>query len=604
MISTTFNGESVWLMNYPAETGSEKCVLSKVTSRQEGLTMRESREEKDGLIRRKLTYTVSLDPDQHVAMQGAIASWQNQRLLVPFWPSKRLALATDAASHTGHIRIWWNGVLQAGAYEIKQSSGSYPSSPNSLSVNAATMTAPVMYARFESMPEFSDPLPDGSCRWKISVYEVGDATTELAFRSASLTYGATINSVSIPKLTVPVDWMGRTGAAKVRIFKDSAGFSRENVECEYIHQPRITHKISGTAFSDEIAYLLNLWGACNASVKPFWLQSENQAATFIFGRFDADSLTLNWEMAALGGEEIANFQFDFQTLPAEQALPSGETYGVTTGPVNGSGKWFGYKITNSANTWLLTSRSTAVTGSAGTFQPAQIEHGEISESINLQVSDCKLKVVDFAGNPFAALLTQFATEPIWVTIYEGTLDAPMSAAVIYYGRAVRPSFTGNVMNVTLRGFSSWLKTKGPRRILMANCRASIGDSKCGYVQTGTANTLTATSGGILTFASNGFSDHVLRGGWAERTLSDGTKQRYSIADSYASGSNLTVVIFGALTPAATGSETGWKLFRGCDRDWWTCKALGNTANFRGFPRIPATNPSIVALPTTTGGGKK
>lgn len=602
MILTTLGGESIWLVPYTANQGEFSCELSCLNSSQVGLTMRESREARDQLARRKITFNASLDPDQVAQMQAGLSLWQNQRILVPFWPCERLALATDNASHTGHIRIWWNGAISDGSYEIRQSASSYPSSPSLLTVDASTRTAPVLYGRFDSMPTFAKPLPDGSEVWRFTVIEVGDSTTELSAQGYTLTNGSSVNGQAVPKLTVPVDWLGRTGGATVKIFREPVGYGREDAISFYAHYPRFDHKISGTAFGTEVIEVCTLFTNRSASVRPFWLQSERDSATFIYGRFKDDTIKLSWERSALGGEEIATFDFSFTTLPAEQSIPTGETYGVTTGPVYGTGRWFGYKITNSASTWLYTSHGTAVTGAAGTFQPINIEHGSITEGIDLEVSDTTLKLSDFAGNPFSVLLMQIAAEPIWVTIYEGTLDAPMSAAVIYNGRAVKPSADGNVMSVTLRGFSSWLKSKGPRRLLLPNCTASIGDSRCGYTQSGMSNTLTSTSGSILTFATNGIADHMLIGGWAERTMPDGSKQRYAIADSYTTAGNLTVSVFGALVPIPTGTESGWKLFRGCDRTWGTCKSLGNTANFRGFPRIPINNPSIAA--DTGSGGKK
>ena len=51
-------------------------------------------------------------------------------------------------------------------------------------------------------------------------------------------------------------------------------------------------------------------------------------------------------------------------------------------------------------------------------------------------------------------------------------------------------------------------------------------------------------------------------------------------------------------------QTGWTLYPGCDKSWARCQALGNSANFRGFPHMPKTNPAMVAVSNTPGSGSK
>jgi hypothetical protein len=80
----------------------------------------------------------------------------------------------------------------------------------------------------------------------------------------------------------------------------------------------------------------------------------------------------------------------------------------------------------------------------------------------------------------------------------------------------------------------------------------------------------------------------------------------SIVNSTATVSNqLTVTIDQPLkvTGASGDSLTIWP---GCPGRWLEdCSGYFGNANFRGFPAMPAQNPSIIRVPKTSGaGGKK
>lgn len=77
-------------------------------------------------------------------------------------------------------------------------------------------------------------------------------------------------------------------------------------------------------------------------------------------------------------------------------------------------------------------------------------------------------------------------------------------------------------------------------------------------------------------------------------------------DTATPGDQLVVRHLGALSPApAAYPETGWRLVPGCDKSFARCKALSNSANFRGFPHFPKSNPALLPIKQETpSAGKK
>jgi hypothetical protein len=611
MIATTFNGNSVWLWPYLPDAYAIDAELSVSTDLQQGLTMRESRQRRTIYRNRKISFKCYLNPSCAADFRSAMAVWQNKQILVPFFPSQRFQTQPEKGSHLGRIRIWWNA-FTTGNFEIQTNSDPTTlTAPSTLSVSSLTQTAPLMLAKFDEMPKISTPYYDGGVMVSVSFVEVASNSQALSAVSVALTNGPSINGTTPPLFNLPIDWQKRSIETVTKIQREQIGLGKDPADTYYTHQPRMQHKFTMNLVGSQISYFLTLFNTTVGSVSPFWIQSDADPSANIYGRFLNDVIQIKWIHPSFSTDEIVEVSFDFQDLPSELVIPSGETFGTTIGPIAAStAPFFGYQISNSGSTWLYTPNvldtgQTTQPGPGGNYISQKIEHGAITNEINLQISDTTLTVFDFQGNPFMSMITAPQSEPLFVTIYEGVLSSPTAAQPIFIGRAVAAKTTGPKMEITLRSFTSFMDIEGPRRTLINTCKATCFDAKCGLNITSwtTSVTLGTGSGAAWVFSGASYPDHVLAGSWAERTMPDGSTQRYMIVDNVSSGS-LTVTFTGSITPAPTGSESGWKIIRACDNTWGTCNAVySNTANFRGFPRIPPTNPALIPAPNSNGGKK-
>ncbi len=602
MITVTFESEQFLLFPYIPEGEEYDVEWAIANAMQVGVTMRESREAIAAGQTRKVSFRAMLSPSEKAQLDTAIKTWGDKRILIPFWPSQRHLAQADAAAWYGQINLFWNGGKnpQSGALEVRRGS-----TPATLTTDATTQIVPLMICRFESLPALEDSTPQGWAVYSVEAFQVGRGADNLLQNAATLTNGAQVNGVDVPLLTVPCDFMARAKEFKVRLESRRVGYSRDaDVRTFYTHEPRAVHSVRGIAIGSENRYLANLVLSRRWSMRPLWIEKEDAPGTYIYGRFDKDVIALRWKKFSHGGNEICEFSTRFQTLPSEETIPAGETYGTTIGPKDAATLYL-YRISNSASVTRWTGGENDVVSADGTYLRRRIEHGKITEKINLQMSDIQLVVGETVGNPFEPLLTQPAAEMPMVEILRTTEAAPTVTTLIYSGRATSISADGPVMQVKVKPLTAWLKSKGPRLQLAPTCSASFGDSRCGLSTAGVSATAEGYVGGALTFSTNlGFGTDDLLGGWVERPMPDGSKQRYTIAKNGVASGKTWVRLIGSLTPSMTSTETGWKVVKTCNRTFTSCQSFSNTVNFRGFPWIPEANPSVVPIRDNAKKGKK
>jgi hypothetical protein len=597
MILTSYAGQPVFLITEqpdwatPPEatfTFQGKCTA--------GLTDREERESMSSLWWGKLTFTATLSDSEVTALKSALDQWDNTPILCPFWPAMT-KLAGPPASIVGPLVIWFEPDFST--WGIGPSTGAPSFTPS-----AACLIAPILWGRFDTFPTVTHGGVDARSV-PFALIENGPPEYALAPAPATLAT-AVVNGLTVPVMTVPFAWGKNTAVTDVRLKREKIGFSRGDADTYYPHAPRTHHKLSFEVLTTaETAYLLALFADRNGAAKA-WQCPSSYDETLELVRFYGDALTLTWSLPAIGGECV-DAEVETVTLPSEIVALSGETPGATIGGT--PPRWFGYVITDGANTWWLTSHDVSLAGPGGTFTPANISHETISEEINLQKHDCQLSFQNWAGSPFGLLRSHPNSPPLTVSIYEGLVSDPADAELIYTGIAQAPNTAGPIWKVQLLGpASNILTVKGPRMVLQQTCLACFGDSKCGFDVTtvSVAPTLVGYTGGVAEFSFGSpetLPDKRFADGTALRVIG-GKTQAYAIVDSYELGdNNLGIVIAGAINPAPTGSESGWTLVPGCDGQRTTCKAFGNYSNFRGFPFVPNTNPAMVQN-TAAGSGKK
>lgn len=594
MIATTYNATNVFLIQArPHWRSPVSGRFTKRTARQAGLSNREEREVMAANTVARLDYSAILMGGEAAAARAVLNSWDNRPVLCPFWPAETLAADYAGSSVQGLIRVWFEPDWSAWSLNEGTAPTGFTPSPN-------CRTCPVIYGKFEDFPDLKTISGNDAAETRISVVETGDAAYALTPKAVALSNGASLHATTFPVLNVPFTWGGNHSTIDVRIKSDSVGYGRKPGDTFYAQAPRTKSTLYFDALNTaDLAYILKLFHDRDGSVKPFWCLPPHSLETVdrAFGRFFGDELRIEWLKPKLGGE-IGRLSFEFLSLPPEQTLPGGETFASTIGPV--AARWFGYKVECAGTTWRFTSYESAIAGPGGTFLPQEIEHGRITEEINLAVNDCTLTVNAWENCPFAILIPKNVADKMTVTIYEGTIADPGSAVAIYTGTAGMPEMSGPRMKIKLRGPGSILSVKGPRMVLQETCIAILGDSRCKKATASfetAASMLSVTSGvGEVDVSAAGFAAGYFRFGYAERTVA-GNTQRIGIADSYALGSgNLGVLFASPIVPAVTGAEAGWKFYAGCDGFFSTCKdKFNNVVNFRGAPRMPRTNPSMIPI---------
>ena len=87
MISTTFDGQSVLLLNDAPDWGSPVGVTFDLVSQfEEGLTGREARRPYAATLRAKVKFRLTIQGADAFGLKYALRSYQTQPIIVPFWP--------------------------------------------------------------------------------------------------------------------------------------------------------------------------------------------------------------------------------------------------------------------------------------------------------------------------------------------------------------------------------------------------------------------------------------------------------------------------------------------------------------------------------------
>jgi hypothetical protein len=597
MISTTYLGQAVFLI--PHLHDWSKPIAAKILAKATRNTGKTNREERFPLAVETTTsfkFTGLLTAGEYGVLTASLDAWDNRPVLTPFWPAVTLLSGGKEASVVGALKIWFEADFAT--YEIGTGAGPSTFVPSSL-----CMVAPVLWGRFDAQfPELITINGQGDHVVSFEVIENGSAANALRPNVVALTTSV-VRTVTVPTLTVPFTWGANSEKYDVRIKRSKVGFGREDADEYYSQIPRGKQTINFKAMDlSETCYLLTLFRDRCGTVGAWRCPSNNDSAVYNVGRFYGDALTLNWELPAIAGECVSG-QIEFIKLPTETLVLTGETPGVTIGGV--PGPWFGYVVSDGYTTWRFTPYEVGGEGPGGTYEHRGIEHGTITEEINLQINDCDLTVANWAGSPFTRLRNRPAAIPLEVKIYEGTADNPTAAELIYTGKAVAPKGDGPILTMKLKGLGSMLDIEGPRYSLSPNCAAVFCDAKCTKLKADVQVThaLAGITAGVAEFGPSALPDHWFANGYAERVIG-GETQVYPIVDSVnLPDGNLSCIFAAPVTPAPTAVEPGWVLVPGCLGTPEACQAHSNYDNFRGAPEMPKADPTMIAAKTNTGGKK-
>ncbi len=305
MLATTYAGHSVFLLT-AEPVGAMQIGVSRLTDIQAGKTRREERRALGATLRWKLAYPILIDDRVEAqTFRAGLRAWGSTLtaegttlpILCPFW---LLALPYGSASlFTAGLRITWEPGFAQWALHTTGSPGFTPS--------AAARTAPVLWGRFDKLPDPS-LLTTEAIDDNISFVETGpkDAPTAYAIAPAAgvaVHTGPVLHDVAWPLLDFDLDYSKtRGGGVEVQVDRQRLGYGRAEVETFHPQTPRrqvnCAVALSGLA---EFARLIATFHAAGGTVSPIWFSS-GFSPTRLTANPAAGSNALSVEsVAALGG---------------------------------------------------------------------------------------------------------------------------------------------------------------------------------------------------------------------------------------------------------------------------------------------------------------
>jgi len=624
---------------------------------------REERRPVGSTLRVRLDYNYVLEAPELAEFRNALRVIQDTPVRVPFWPSVDTVAGPWGAK-------WWLGFTESGTAGAVESL--------SWSTTAATQRVPSLLGYLSADPTFTAINPKAA-RVAVSFQESSAADEALTVSSYAWTAGPAAASITRYLFPWRANWTREVdlGAVRVDVRRNQFGFSRQADSEAYPQVGFKLPKFTLTLQDSDAPRLVRWWYDRKGSVEPFWLPLELQEcalasdtssgsvditltdagpiADFSFigliteggevltrkivsrvgnvltldaspGNYGAaelgvcvlalvrhagGDLTVNWKGA------YAEATLAFQECSAEYGTPSGETVQTTLGDL--PAKAFVYDITHGTDVLRATTWDVAITEpvSLNSYSPANMDHGDISETSALEDSSTSLRFRYNAANPITKLLLNNSTERIQVKIREVRPASPWTnEATIFTGYVTRCAIDGAFVNAEVKSTGNLMARRVPRILLQVSDNATLFDAanRLNIADWTFSARLTAVSGTDLTFDTITWpggalptigADYFALGYLARPTGTD--FDRISIVASTAiSGGSVTVTLARALSTTPSLPQTGWSLFPGYDGYIDTADTkFSNRTNFLGFPFVPATNPSIVpAKKEAASAGKK
>ncbi len=631
-----------------------------------GLSNREGRRAFAAETIAALSFRIFLEGVEAAEFRAGLRAYANEPILVPFWPADCLLSALASCRWLGGLRLFYEAdwsfwEVRAGATApslfvptgscrvvplawcrfdklpapvaadgdeamevdiaaIENGAAAYAIKPTGVTVGSGPAIGALTPKLLSILPDWDAGVTGGAIELRVAREQIGYGRAESESYVEQLARGR-------QKFTLPPT--DDEIAQLVSLFRECGavgtfwvpGAFAETRLAEPVTSGAIVTVEDGDALAD-LAYvalvgdtiaarqLVSRDGAAvTLSSPPGPFPAGTAVRTLMLARFASTKLKVTWATPVLAAASV-----EFVEMPTETSLPAGETVGATIGAL--PALWWGYVVTDGVNTWRFTNYESAIAagGTLGTFEPRPIDHGDITLELNLERHDVDLTIGKWDGSPFERARTDRLAPPLNVQIYKGNISAPSAAAVIFTGKVDSYQFEGEKCTCKLAGPTAIFDTKGPLCVTSQRCWVPLFSPLCTVSEAAkqAAAELTEIDGGTgaLSFRLPGgdpwpatAADHY-RFGYAERTAADGSPRRFRVSGSeVADGTgDLVLHVQGSVAAAASYPEPDWRLVPGCDKSWARCKVLGG--KFRGFPRMPKSNPALIPVKQQTPSGSK
>ncbi len=335
---------------------------------------------------------------------------------------------------------------------------------------------------------------------------------------------------------------------------------------------------------------------------------------------DTAEFTLTWTHT-----DLALGEFAAREVPGEYVATSPPADGSLAGPLAGllpPRAWL-YQL----SLWIAgvsyptywTSYESDLAWAGQTYISADLSHGEITDSLDLERTTVEFTSRIFDGNPLLPSLLGTSEGPITLGILSATLNAGVVVAVdsVFSGEVTRVAIRGAMITAQVSPGGNRWAAQWPRWLRGPTCNATVFHDGCNLDPAAwrwTARVLGPVSAqwpyqltlaGVTASGPIALADaDAFALGWIEWGAGAATQRRPIVA-STALASGQTTVTLGRWFSSAPLPDDAVALTPGCDQQWTTCqKKFANKLNFRGHPFIPAGNPTLVKRSDSGSGGKK
>lgn len=293
MISTTFNGESVYLLNERANwTPGFTAFFSRMTvveGSQQGL---EARQPMNNALRTRLQFQIVLDSQENADFRVGLQRLKNKRVLCPFWPGAHnyynggsvyistlegyvyITLDEDSVyiSDTGeapriNAGIWLTFEQDWSTWEI------HTTDTPVFTPSATAVRVPLLLGYFESDP---DPTPVTDELLKCTIKFRQDSPGAYSLKPLNVTSldGPALGARTPQLMPVRPNWAKpiTAGGSTVEKERNEIGFGGEAVEVYYPQNAKRGMQMGFTLFDwSDIAQLINFFHKRGGPVESFWI---------------------------------------------------------------------------------------------------------------------------------------------------------------------------------------------------------------------------------------------------------------------------------------------------------------------------------------------
>lgn len=536
MISSTFAGQAILVLNDAPDWDSMSAVFEAITQTEASLSGREGRRPVTSTMRVRLRYGCTLEGTTAFATQAAIRTYTTQPIVVPLWPMATTWANRANIQTTGGLRIAWRDDWSQWALYTTTEPAWATASDN---------VAPALWGDI-SGESFAWVSPSVA-RLDVDFTEDGPADYQLLPATVSFAAGPSLSGyATAPRLLPWPLYLSQDIAEgfEFRLLSERIGFGRQPLRVAYQttparqatfgiyaesqaatwqtlaffqqHAPGATFwaptwrsavvmssdiaagsttlnvaSAAGVSAGDYLAFLTGSTVAATvriqsiagnvitlASAPGAFAAAHTVVAPLVLARFDKPRLELSWESG-----DVSLSRVSVTEVPPEYAPAADETLGTTVGLL-ARRAWL-YDIAQTVGGVTTTTRATShdadLTLGGNTYTARRINHGPIRGSLFLDRDEVSVDSEVIAGDALVRLATAQAEAPVRITIRTANVSGGVASgdAVVFVGDVSGVQVRGSKLTARCVSAGSVFDRIFPRFRLQPGCNHALFSTGCG-----------------------------------------------------------------------------------------------------------------------------